>query len=182
MKTVPASVRGSVLAVAFAMGFAAAGVAGAQPAPLALPSNPSPPHERLRFFEGTWTTADSTAEDGFREVCAWLPEGRRHMVCRSRWMTPSGPREALSVFSHDSTTGDYLYTGFRAGGAHVIQRGREQNGRWLFHSERGEGADRVRARVTIEPSDDGFTFLSESAKGNEPWGEGARVLYRRLAR
>ena len=157
-------------------------MAGAQPAPLALPSNPSPPHERLRFFEGTWTTADSTNEDGFREVCAWLPEGRRHMVCRSRWATPSGPREGLSVFSFDSATGDYLYTGFRTGGALVMQRGREQSGRWLFKSERGEGPDRVRTRVTIEPTDGGFAFLSESAKGDQPWQEGARVIYRRVAR
>lgn len=156
--------------------------ASAQAAPASKPSDPSAPHERLGFFEGKWTTADSTAEDGFREECAWLAEGRRHMVCRSRWNTASGPREGLSIFSYDSAAGEYVYNGFRAGGAHVTQRGREQNGRWLFHSERGHGADRVRQRVSIEPNAaGGFDFLSESAKGDEPWKEGARVVYKRLA-
>lgn len=104
------------------------------------------------------------------------------MVCRSRWNTPSGPREGLSIFSHDAVTGDYLYNGFRAGGLHVIQRGSEEGGKWLFRSERGNGADRVRTRVTIEPSRGGFIFLSESSKGDEPFRAGAKVVYVRLAR
>ena len=66
------------------------------------PVEPSTPHERLRFFEGTWTTTDSTPADGFRETCSWLPQGRRHMVCVSHWKTESGPREGMSVFSFDS--------------------------------------------------------------------------------
>lgn len=166
----------------FASGCAVVTVATAQSAAVPRPLDHSPPHERLGFFEGSWTTADATPEEGFLEVCAWLAEGRRHMVCKSRWNTSSGPREGLSVFSYDSANEEYVYNGFRAGGSHVIQRGSEQGGRWQFRSERGNGADRLRSRVTIEPNDRGFTLLSETSKGDEPFRAGAKVEYLRLAR
>ena len=153
----------------------------AQSTSVLAPDKPSPPHELLRFFEGTWTTTDSTAEDGFREVCAWMPEGRRHMVCRSRWTTTSGPREGMSVFSFDSKTGRYVYTGFRSGGAVVVQYGQEQGGRWLFTSEEGAGAARIRTRVTIEANTDhGFDLTSERSVGDGPWSQPSKVSYRRV--
>jgi len=161
-------------------GWAVLAVATAQTTAVPQPLDLSPPHERLGFFEGVWTIADSTPEDGFREVCAWLPQGRRHIVCKSRWNTPSGPTEGLSVFSYDVATGDYVYNGFRPAGSHVTLRGSEQGGRWHFHSERGNGADRLRTRVTIEPNEGGFIFLSETSKGDEPYQAGAKVVYRRL--
>jgi hypothetical protein len=103
--------------------------------------------------------------------------------CASRVGTrPPNPERALSVFSYDNATGDYVYNGFRSGGSHVIQRGSEQGGRWHFHSERGNRADRFRSRITIEPTDGGFTFLSETSKGDELFRAGARVEYLRLAR
>ena len=145
------------------------------------PVERSAPHEALSFFEGTWTTADAKPEDNFREVCTWLAEGRRHMVCRSKWMATAGPREGLSIFSFESSTGEYLYHGFRAGGAVVTQRGRRTQNGWVFGSDRGLGADRVRTRVTIESSlERGFTFLSETAQGDGPWSEAGRAVYQRL--
>lgn len=170
-----------VLRVALIGGHAAAGAANAQLAPPASPADPSPRHERLAFFEGTWTTVESTPEEGFRETCAWMPGGRRHLVCRSRWNSPTGVREGMSVFSVDSGSGDYVYNGFRSGGLHVTQRGREENGRWQFYSERGSGPERVRTRVSIAPADGGFTFVSETSRGDAPWRESARLHYRRLS-
>lgn len=164
-------------------GLAVSGGALAQSVAVPSALEPAEPHERLRFFEGTWTTSDSTPDDGFREICAWLPEGRRHMVCRARWHTASGPREGMSVFSFDPVTGKYIYTGFRAGGALVVQHGEEQGGRWVFGSERGEGQARVRTRVTIEPTAErGFTLVSERSTGDGPWTAGATVVYRRVGR
>ena len=157
------------IALAAAASFACS--VGAQPAP----------EERLRFFEGTWTTADATPELGFRETCAWLPEGRRHMVCRSRWNTPSGPREGMSVFSFDRASGQFVYNGFRSSGAWVLQRGEEQGGRWRFGSEEGQGEARVRTRVTMEADgDQGFVFVAESSTGDGPWRQTSKVVYRRV--
>jgi hypothetical protein len=145
------------------------------------PAVPSAPHERLAFFEGTWTLADAPPEQNFRETCAWLADGRRHMVCRSRWMTPTGPREGLSVFSYSPATGDYLYNGFRAGGAVVTHRGTPKGDGWQFTSEQGEGVDRTMTRVTITPVEGGdMQFIEESARGGSAWELRAKLRYKRV--
>ena len=153
----------------------------AQTAAQPVPIEPSAPHERLRFLEGTWTTSNSSPEQAFRESCAWLPEGRRHMVCRSRWKTATGPREGMSIFSYDAAAREYVYNGLRAGGTYVTLRGTEENGRWVLHSESGKGAERSRSRVTIEPNQQGgFNFLSEASTGDEPYKEQAKFAYIRV--
>ena len=90
-------------------------IACSQAQPNPSPATASPPHELLSFFEGTWIIADARPEEGFRETCTWLAQGRRHMVCRASWQSASGPREGLSVFSYDAASGEYLYHGFRSG-------------------------------------------------------------------
>src|SRR5688572_7592746 len=97
--------------------FVSGAIGCAQAQPAVGPATPSDPHEALAFFEGTWTTSEAKPQDEFRETCAWLPEGRRHMLCRSRWRAPAGYREGLSIFSYDPAPGEYRYHGFRAGGA-----------------------------------------------------------------
>jgi hypothetical protein len=78
----------------------------------ATPMTPSAPHEELAFFEGSWTTEERPAEQGFVETCAWLNAGRRHMICRSTWRVASGPREGVSIFSYRNADATYLYTAF----------------------------------------------------------------------
>jgi hypothetical protein len=151
--------------------------------PLSSPATPSAPHEALAFFEGTWTTSDSTPQDDFKETCAWLAEGRRHMICRSSWKTEAGRREGLSIFSYDPSSDEYRYHGFRAGGSVVTHRGQRLPKGWLFTSDRGTGDDRLQSRVTIErTAEDRFSFLSESAKGDKSWSLGAKFEYVRVAR
>lgn len=160
---------------------AAFGCAFAQP--VTLPSAPSEPHEALAFFEGTWTTSDSTPEDDFSETCAWLAEGRRHMICRSRWRAEAGRREGLSIFSYDPSSSEYRYHGFRPGGVVVVLTGQRLPKGWLFTSDRGAGDDRVQTRVTMKTTaQDRFSFLSESARGDKPWQVGARFEYIRIGR
>lgn len=134
------------------------------------PTAPSDPHEALAFFEGTWTTSDAVPGDEFRETCAWLAEGRRHMLCRSRWRTVAGHREGLSIFSYNQASGEYLYHGFRPGGAVATHKGERLPKGWLFTSDRGAGDDRVQTRITIEKTAEGrFSFVSETAKGSKAW-------------
>jgi hypothetical protein len=88
----------------------------------------------------------------------------------------------MSVFSFDAKAGQYVYTGFRTGGALVVHYGEEHDGRWLFTSDEGSGAARVRTRVTIEANKDrGFEFSSEQSIGEGPWSRPSRVTYRRVA-
>jgi hypothetical protein len=88
----------------------------------------------------------------------------------------------MSVFSFDQKAGRYVYTGFRPGGALVVQYGEERDGRWLFTSEEGAGPARVRTRVTIEANKNrGFDFNSERSIGDGPWSQNAKVTYQRVA-
>ena len=159
----------------------AVGAIEAQAQQTALPpAAASPSHEALAFFEGTWT-ADGDAPGGFREQCGWLPDGRRHMVCRARWQSASGPREGMSIFSVDAATGDYLYHGFRAGGSVVTQRGRREGDGWIFTTERGAGAERERTRTRIDRDPaGGFVLIDEAARGDGPWILRAQIRYRRV--
>jgi hypothetical protein len=147
------------------------------------PAMPSDPHEALLFFEGTWTTSDATSEEEYRETCAWLAEGRRHMVCQSRWRTASGYREGLSIFSYDQASSEYQYHGFRSGGAVVTQKGERLPKGWRFTSDRGAGDDRVQTRVTIEKTAEGrFSFVRDTAKGSNAWQTTPKIEYIRIGK
>ena len=137
------------------------------------PATPSPMHEKLAFFEGEWSVAGMEAQQ-FREVCRWLPEGRRHMTCRSSWRTESGPREGLSIFSYAQET--YLYHGFRTGGAVVTQRGHPTPDGWRFESDDGG----KRSRVTITATPEGMRFVAETAEPGGAWKASPEVRYIRV--
>ena len=141
----------------------------AAPVPV-TPMTPMPEHEALTFFEGSWTTEERPVDQAFVETCAWLPAGRRHMVCRSTWRTASGPREGWSIFSYRASDSTYLYYGLRAGGPVEPMRGRRLVDGWEFVSESGEGPRRQRARVTITRlNPKRFRLVAEAAVGDGPW-------------
>ena len=148
-----------------------------------LPPNVrSDAHERLAFLEGSWEVEESPPEQDFVETCAWLPGGRRHMVCSSSWQAPAGAHEALSVLSHDAGAGCYLYHGFRAGGSVVVQRGHFEGDSLVFMDDVPATAGAVRTRVRLTPQRDGsVSFVEESCEGTGPWSAGERLTYRRRA-
>lgn len=135
------------------------------------PDVPLPEYEALGFFEGTWTIAELPPEQEFRETCAWLPGGRRHMVCRSQFRTANGAlREGLSLFSYDPTAGTYVYYGLRPSGAVETNRGTFDGERWIFTGEDRHGEAIRRRRVTIHRAEGGgYHFLEEAAEGDASW-------------
>lgn len=158
----------------------AASSAASQTAEPTLPSEPLQPYEALAFYEGTWTLL-SKGHEGYRETCSWLPEGRRHIVCRARGPTPTGVRESLGVYSYDPARGAYLYHGFGSRGTVSIEVGHRIADGFHFTSERGTGADRVRTRFTIVQGAGGrVNTVSEVSKGEGPWVEEERLEYLRV--
>lgn len=135
------------------------------------PDTPLPEYEALAFFEGTWTIAELPPEQEFLETCAWLPGGRRHMVCRSRFRAADGTlREGLSLFSYDPETGTYHYYGLRPSGAIETNRGTFDGARWIFTGEERRGETVRRRRITIRRAEgDGFHFLEESSDEDGSW-------------
>lgn len=148
------------------------------------PRTPSAPHERLTYFEGTWTVEELPATRRFREQCAWLPEGRRHMVCRNRSVSVSGEaREGMSMFSYRAADSTYLYYGLGAGGGVEVLEGRTTPDGWEFWGTRGVGpaADRERVRVTIMRLPAGrFRFVEQTARGAGAFSAGDTIHYRPL--
>jgi hypothetical protein len=145
------------------------------------PITPSPPHEALAFFDGTWTTEESPPEEGFVETCAWLNGGRRHMVCRSTWQTESGPRAGMSIFSYREADSTYLYHGFRSNGGVELLQGHPIGDGWQFTHKEETGGIRQRTQVTITRiSNDHFKLVAESAEGDSPWVVDGIVNYKRI--
>ena len=154
------------------------GCATSQPA--LSPQERSEPHEALAFYEGTWTVVDRKPEDGFRETCSWLAEGRRHMVCKGRWLAADGPRETLGIYSYDPSTGDYQFHGFNARGSVVKERVQRRPKGWVYTTERGTGAERVRTQETLEETVEGrVSAVHETAQGEGPFVVDRKVEYLR---
>lgn len=146
--------------------------------PARLPPVLSDPHEALAFYEGTWTLLDG--KEGFQETCSWLAGGRRHMVCTARGQTANGPGETLGIYSYDPTTGEYQFHGFAASGAVVKERVQRHPKGWVYTTERGTGAARIRTRETLEETVEGrVSSVHETAKGEGPWVIDRKVEYLR---
>jgi hypothetical protein len=155
---------------------AAQSPAPARPVP---PDVPSTPHERLTFFEGAWTVADLPPERRYRETCAWMEGGRRHMICRTRSLAQSGQwRESISMFSYRAADSTYLYYGLRSGGAVEALLGRPTADGWQFSGDRGVGPGRQRVEVTIARLAAGrFRLVERVADGDGPFGAADTVHY-----
>ena len=134
------------------------------------PMTPLPAHEALTFFEGSWTIEERPASQNYVETCAFMPSGRRHMVCRTTWSAASGPREGWSIISYRAADSTYLYYGLRAGGAVEAMIGRKLPDGFEFLSETGSGATRERARVTVTRlASQRFRLVASTATGDGPW-------------
>ena len=150
--------------------------------PPTSPATPSAPHERLAFFEGEWTIEEVPASREFRERCAWLEGGRRHIICRSRSKSAAGEwREGLSTFSYQPADSSYVYYGLRPSGAVQTLVGRSTNdgAGWEFRGEDGSGPARERTLVRITRLPGGrFRFVEQTARGDAPFTSADTVHYR----
>jgi hypothetical protein len=148
----------------------------------ASPASRSAPHERLSFFEGFWTVEEIPVERAFRERCAWLEGGRRHIVCRSRSRSASGEwREGLSMFSYRPTDSTYVYYGLRPSGAtqQLIGRVTADGAGWEFTGDETTSAGRVRTFVRIARLSSGrFRFIEQTARGDSPFTTADTIHYR----
>ena len=146
------------------------------------PASPSAPHEHLSFFEGFWTVEELPAERAFRERCAWLEGGRRHIVCRSRSKSASGEwREGLSMFSYRPTDSTYAYYGLRPSGTtqQLVGRVTSDGAAWEFTGDETRLDGRLRTLVRIARLPNGrFRFVEQTARGDSPFTTADTIHYR----
>ncbi len=133
------------------------------------PNTPSLPHERLAVFEGTWTLADSQSGPASRDSCAWLAEGRRHMICRRRSESPRGASEQMMIYSYRRSDSMYTVTVLLAGGQIWRYAGRAGADSWEFLLEPTGSDVQQRLRQVVRVVGDTLHFREEGSGNGGPW-------------
>ena len=134
------------------------------------PSTPRPAHERLMAFEGTWRRIGEPPERPVIDTCAWLAEGRRHMVCRQRAVRPGGVSEQMAVYSYRGSDSAYTLTVFLSGGQVWRYAGRPEGSRWTFYLQGNlPDAPPPRLRQIVVALGDTLRFIEEVSEDGNTW-------------
>lgn len=138
----------------------------------------TPPVERLAVFEGTWAREGAPATDAFRETCAWLAGGRRHLVCQAERPSANGPVQNLKVHSYRNKT--YVVYVAMGNGPAWTYTGGPDGDRWIlnFQSDRPDNPQRL--RMVITPSPDRIRFVEESSTNDGLWQTTEDYTYVRI--
>lgn len=151
----------------------AAGFAQATSRPKPKPaSEPNAPHERMTFFEGTWSLVPVAGKPGpaHEETCAWMAGGRRHMICRS-WRERDGVRsDAMYIMSYREEDDIYIVHHTFAGGAAVTYHGTFDGQRWMLDMVSAPGLPKThRFREIITAVPEGSRYVEERSINGGPW-------------
>lgn len=134
------------------------------PAPAAA-QTASGPHERLAFFEGTWT---DSLRPGYRETCSWLAPRRRVLACRAGWMAGEDSVEAMAIYSYDRRDSTYVYYGaFPNGTFHLV--GRPDRDGWRFEPVGQIDERPLQLRYHLTPVAGGVRYVEEASENGAPW-------------
>lgn len=147
-------------------------IAWAQDSAPARPPSPLAPraaHERLTAFEGTWRRIGEPAGHTVVDTCAWLAEGRRHMVCRLRAESPRGGSEQMAVYSYRGSDSTYTLTVFLSGGQVWRYAGRPEGSRWTFYQQSNRPDAPSRLRQVVIASGDTLRFIEEISDDGNAW-------------
>jgi hypothetical protein len=156
----------------FLQGFAPIATAWAQDSSAGRarsPLTPRPAHERLMAFEGTWRRLGEPAERTVIDTCAWLAEGRRHMVCRQRAERPGGASEQMAVYSYRGADSTYTLTVFLSGGQVWRYAGHPEGNRWTFYLQSNRSDATPRLRQIVVASGDTLRFIEEASEDGNTW-------------
>jgi hypothetical protein len=154
------------------------------------PSQVSAQHEKMTFFEGTWTvepeaevTGETTSPPKHEETCAWLSGGRRHMICRG-WRQRPGEtvkRETIQILSYQPHNGTYLAHFAFPNGDTVTYVGRAEANRWVMDMQPSPVLPaNERFREIITKVGDGLRFVEERSVDGGPWSITEDYRYRRV--
>ena len=154
--------------------------ARAKPKP---PAEPNAPHERMTFFEGTWSLVPVKGEPAIthEETCAWMAGGRRHMVCRN-WRERDGVRsDAMYIMSYREEEDSYIVHHAFAGGAAVTYLGKFDGERWLLDMVSAPGLPKThRFREIITAVPEGIRYVEERSIDGGPWEVTEDFRHRRV--
>ena len=142
------------------------------------PATPSPAHERMKIFEGTWVPEPNPVRRGAtlsttpHEICAWLTGGRRHMVCQTTY-TRDGetvPRASMYILSYREADSIYIAHHAFAAGDNLVYHGSPEGDRWVLNLQPSPllpANTRLREIITVVP--EGLRYVEEKSVDGGPW-------------
>jgi len=147
--------------------------------PQAQAPKPTPEHQRLGYFVGTWTTEGEMKPGPMgpggkmtsKDRCEWF-EGRFAVVCHATGTTPMGPAKSIGILSYSSEEKVYTYYGIDNSGMVMTAaaRGKVQDDTWTYTDEGMMGGQKYQSRVTIKPlSPTAYTFSMEMQGPDGKW-------------
>jgi hypothetical protein len=163
---------GFVLAVFCMLLSAAALVLAQEGAP-----KPGPEHQKLAFFEGTWTFEGEAKESPMgpagkvssTSTCEWF-KGDFAIVCRSEGDAPTGPTKELGILTYDAAREAYAYFGIDNNGGPYRGKGSVEGGIWTFTDEVKMGEKSMKIRGTVkETSPTSYDTKLELSMDGGPW-------------
>src|SRR5688572_3853373 len=131
--------------------------------------SPSAAHERLTAFEGTWQRIGGPAGRTVVDTCAWLPEARRHMVCRQRAERQGAISEQMAVYSYRGSDSTYTRTVFLSGGQVWRYAGQPEGNRWTFYRQSNRPGAPSRLRQIVVAFGDTLGFIEEASEDGNAW-------------
>jgi len=133
----------------------------------------------LGALVGEWQS-DTTAGVSARTFCAWTPR-RSSMLCELRIDAPAGQSTALSLFSSDSASGQFVL--------HVLSRPADtmqpvtlviRGNLWYYGGQTASSDGRFYRTVNDFSRADVYYWRQESSVDGQQWTEGIHGQSRRI--
>ena len=154
----------------------AAGAASAQEA-IEAPK-PTPEHEALGMWVGTWAGTGEMKPGPFgpggamtwTEECSWFGGNKFHVVCKSDGKGPMGPVKGLGIMGYDAEKKVYTHIGVDSSGWQGISEGTHKGNAWTFQSEESMGGKTYHTRFTMKmESPKKMAFSWEMSEDGTTW-------------
>jgi hypothetical protein len=140
---------------------------------------PTPEHQKLAFFVGTWTNEGEMKASPMgpagkvtgKDTCEWF-EGHFSVICRGEGKSPMGMMKNIGILSYSPEEKVYTYYGTDNSGMVMtsVAKGTVTGDTWTYTDEGMMGGQKMKSRVTIKQlSPTSQTFLMEISGPDGKW-------------
>jgi len=143
------------------------------------PARPSPEHEKMGYFVGTWKVTGEMMENpvmpaGSFETtdnCRWF-DGGFAVVCETEGQGPAGKMTGLGIMAYSPEEKVYTYYGLGNDGMAMtsLPKGTVEGNTWTYLDESEMGGMTVKSRWVMEQlSPTSYTFRWEMQGADGSW-------------
>jgi hypothetical protein len=143
-----------------------------------LMPQPTPEHEALAVWTGTWSGQGEMKPGPFgpggkmtwTEECTWFEGSRFNVVCKSDGTSPAGPMKGLAIIGYSPGKQVYTHYGVDNTGWSGYSEGTREGDSWTFRSSEEMGGTTYHTRFEmtwIGPKN--MTFKWEMSEDGTSW-------------